>query len=326
MSFPSLKNRDITSPQEYISPWGRGNICMLGGIYSDQRCRICGSRFRDNGKTGLFCPNHPKERADSRFIVNFQDVWKRFKSYDEASRFLNGLRYKTDEGTFDSRDYKKDEPLGFANLTEKWLTVKKQEVKSKSYNNLKNYISRAQGAWANKNIKLIGYAEIEDFLLAQDVSSKTRANIRSCLHDFWIWLRKRRVLRPDQFPEFPEVSFELGYRKIIDRVTQERILAEVYRISHDTNIKVWLGIKWLMTYVKVRPGELVKLLEGDIDLEMRCFFIPHPKEKKPKWVPLIDEDIEILQSIPRGFPKLPFFRHASGVSGVQPGEPFGEKY
>jgi hypothetical protein len=32
--------------------------------------------------------------------------------------------------------------------------------------------------------------------------------------------------------------------------------------------------------------------------------VPHPKEKRPKLVPLIDEDIENLESMPRGLPDL----------------------
>ena len=31
--------------------------------------------------------------------------------------------------------------------------------------------------------KSIGYAEIEDFLFSQKVSDKTKANMKSCLHD-----------------------------------------------------------------------------------------------------------------------------------------------
>ncbi len=55
-------------------------------------------------------------------------------------------------------------------------------------------------------------------------------------------------------------------------------------------------------------------------------FFPHPKEKKPKWVPLIAEDVELLKQYPRSFPKLPFFRHAGGISGVKAGQPFGVEY
>ena len=71
-------------------------------------------------------------------------------------------------------------------------------------------MNKAINAWGTVNVKSIGYAEIEDFLFSQKVSDKTKANMKSCLHDFWQWLRKRKVLTLAQMPEFPEIKFELG--------------------------------------------------------------------------------------------------------------------
>jgi len=54
------------------------------------------------------------------FIVRFgRDISKWFKHEVEAERFLIGLRYETDKGTFDPRDYKGDKPLAFCNLADK---------------------------------------------------------------------------------------------------------------------------------------------------------------------------------------------------------------
>lgn len=194
-------------------------------------------------------------------------------------------------------------------------------------------MQRAIREWGNRNIKEIDYPDIEDFLLVQKlhnsnefVSDKTRSNIRSALHDFWIWLRKRRVIRPNQVPEFPDVKFELGFRTTIDKVTQETILDRIYNMAFHFNPKIWLGIKWLCTYISIRPGELVKIKEKHIDLENGYLIIPHPKEKKPKLVPLIDEDIELIKTFPKGLPELPFFRHVKGIKGYAAGKPFGSKY
>jgi len=82
----------------------------------------------------------------------------------------------------------------------------------------------------------------------------------------------------------------------------------------------------LCTYVKIRPGELINIREKDIDLENGLLFIPHPKEKKPKVVSLLDEDVQIIKSFPRGLPELPFFRHKKGKGGITPGLKFGPKY
>ena len=81
-------------------------------------------------------------------------------------------------------------------------------------------------------------------------------------------------------PEFPEVTFELAWRNVVDKKTQETIIDEVYRISNSVNIKIWLGIKWLATYISVRPGELIDIKEGDFDLNIGVVVIRHSKEKK----------------------------------------------
>ncbi|WP_176761215.1 tyrosine-type recombinase/integrase [Desulforhopalus singaporensis] len=206
------------------------------------------------------------------------------------------------------------------------MDIKEQEVKPRSFTNLNRYMKAAMSSWGDTNIKQIGYAEIEDFLFSQKVSDKTRSNIKSCLHTFWTWLRKRRVITLQQFPEFPEIKFNLGFRKIIDKDTQEKIIDEVKRISYHRNPKIWLGIKWLATYVSIRPGELLKMTERDIDTKLGYFIVLHTKEGKEKLVPMIEEDKELIESMPTGLPHLSFFRHGRGVSGVKPGQPFGEKY
>ena len=100
---------------------------MLGGIYSNQRCPICGNRFKDDGKKGLFCVEHTEYQA-TKFFVRFKGgIFKRFNDYQSAQRFLTGLRYKYDEGSFDVRDYQKEQPLGFENLSHKWVEYKEKD-------------------------------------------------------------------------------------------------------------------------------------------------------------------------------------------------------
>jgi hypothetical protein len=43
-------------------------------------------------------------------------------------------------------------------------------------------------------------------------------------------------------------------------------------------------------------------------------------------VSLLDEDVQIIKSFPRGLPELPFFRHKTGKGGITPGLKFGPKY
>ena len=301
---------------------------MRGGIYSYEKCPECGKSFKYNEKArGLTCPSHPDRRAVKEFVVRFgREVRKRFNSFEKAERFLTGLRYEVDRGTFDARDYDSGNPLGFATLSSQWLDIKKKEVKPSSYANLERFILAATKQWGSKNIKEIGFAELEDFFHSQNVSNKTKSNIRSCLHSFWKWLLHRKVITFQQFPEFPVIKYKLGYRKIIDKETQTSILNEIREISYHLNPKIWLGIKWLCTYIAIRPGELLKVQEQDVNTRLGCFIIKHTKEGHEKVVPMLDEDRIIINDLPVGLPELPFFRHNSKVKGCKPGTPFGEKY
>ncbi len=75
-------------------------------------------------------------------------------------------------------------------------------------------------------------------------------------------------------PELPETKFELGFRTTIDKETQESVLQKVYELTFHINPKIWLGIKWLCTYISIRPGEFVRLKEKHIDLGNGYLIIP----------------------------------------------------
>jgi len=228
----------------------------------------------------VWCETHQHQRA-IRFKVRVRtgragEILRRFRSYEEATRFLTGIRYEHDRGTFDPRDYSSDNPMGFGTLAYQWLGTMEGREK-KHYRNASNTIGRAVVKWGNRSIKEIGYAEIEDLLLESkredggQLAGKTVANMRSVLHIFWTWLRKRRVLRLDQVPEFPEIKFKLGYRNIVDKPTQQAIFEEVRRLTYHKNPKIWMAIRFLSTYIAIRPKELLALRERDVDTENGSF-------------------------------------------------------
>ena len=258
---------------------------MKGGIYLDEHCLVCGGRFVDNHINALTCNAHTKCKASNLKVI-FGSITKRFKSYKDASRFLTGLRFKTDENTFDERDYRKENPLGFVNMSKKWLQFRHDEVKPGSYKNLRCHISYAQDFFRNSNVRDVRYGDLEDFLKTspiQKLSDKSKHNIISTLHSFFEWLRRRQEILI--LPDFPEVPYELGYRRTIDKATQQAVIEEVKRIC--PNQKVYLGIKWLSIYISVRPAEMISLKEGDIDIANSYFYFPHPKEKRFKSVPIL---------------------------------------
>ena len=183
---------------------------------------------------------------------------------------------------------------------------------------------QAMKEWGDTNVKFIGYRQIQQFLFKRDdIKDKTRANMKSCLHQFFTWVHDCESI---PVPKFPKVDFELGWRNLVDLETQEKIIDKVLELSYPTNPKIWLGIKFLATYVQLRPQELLDVKEKDINLRSGTIVIPHPKEKRPKIIFLDDEDVNLISSLPRGLPDMYFFRHVKGVSGVAAGAKFGSRY
>lgn len=302
------------------------DLCMRGRIYSDQKCPLCGGTYQhDDRRRGLYCKNHPDQQAIKRFTVKFgRKIQKRFNNFQSAERFLDGLRYEVDKGTFDYRDYLSSNPLSFTNLSDKYLQKKTKTVSSGTYSHYRRYISVAQEYFQHTNVKQIQYAQLEDFSHTLQVSDKTKACYLECLRTFFKWLIKRKEISKIDEPEFPKISYELGYRKTISKEVQGQILEELKNISYHVSPKIWIGVKWLITYISIRPNELRNIKEGHIDLKQGFVLIPHPKEKKPKIIPLIQEDIDLLKNYPTGLPDLYFFRHGKNVSGVTPGQRFGK--
>ncbi len=91
---------------------------MRGRIYSDQKCPICGGQFsHDDRRRGLFCESHSQQQANGQFVFSLGEIpERRFNNYLEAERFLDGLRWEVDQGTYDHRDYRVNNPLGFETL------------------------------------------------------------------------------------------------------------------------------------------------------------------------------------------------------------------
>ena len=314
---------------------------MQGGIYTREKCPICGGKINKRVRDGIVCPNHPEIRA-SKFITKFKKTFINFKSFDKAERFLTFLQVGV--SSYDPRDYQKDIPLGFSNLMEKYWkdkTVestnrrgeKERKIKKGTKKNYTGYKKYFCSYFKNRNIKEIAEDEglIDDaFNNLVNVGNKTKDNYRSFLNDFftWVWSKNRKAFLKAQVlqPELEPFKYTLGYRKRVSKEVQYEILEEIKRISYHINPKIYLGVKWLCTYISVRPGEMIALKEGDINLMTYDLNFPSPKENEWKSVPLIPEDVEIIRSMPRGLPPMPFFRHVKGISGVAENEPFGEKY
>lgn len=302
-------------------------MVQMGGIYTEENCPICGKRMEDDHRDAVRCKKHKSQIAQNLIIRFGRDFYKRTQDYAVACRILNGLRFKHGEGTYDPRDYKADNPLGLEKQIEKYLEMKEKKLKEGSLKTLRPRIRRIKNYFGHINVKEIGYAEIEDFLLSQeDIGGKTRDCLKSILHDFYHWMKKRKVILESQIPEFPAVEYSLGFRKLISKDVQTSILEEVKRIT-PRNPRIYLGCLWLATYINLRPSELLTILEEHVDHGRKVVWIAtHKTDKKvkePKFVPLLPEHYETLKELPRGFPQMHLFRHDVPVAQIKAGEPFG---
>jgi integrase len=127
-------------------------------------------------------------------------------------------------------------------------------------------------------------------------------------------------------PEFPEIHFKMEMKTVVSIEDQQAIIEEVKRISWKDNPRIWLGIKLLSLYPRVRPGELLNVKEGHINLTENWIVFPQPKEKEPKFIHLLPEYSVLIKEIRNMSPAMPnvfFFRHLKSGPSVTAGSKFG---
>ena len=252
---------------------------------------------------------------------------------------MNYLRYEKGTASqrkrkFNPDDYKSLRPNSFASLAPKYLERKKG---LKSYGKICYYINTARDYFGTTNLKDISGGMIDDYLFqlkqknGMPISDKTRSNHCSQLHDFWKWcLGRGNVITLAEFPQFPKIEYTLGYRKITDWETQEKVISKVKELSHHINPKIWLGIDILATYTALRPDDLRRIKESSLDPSgLLIIHDPTKLKNKFKTVRLLEDHIKEWRSLQREYPALPeipFFRHIKGVGGAKPNSIFGEKY
>lgn len=335
--------------------YGKGGWCMLGNIYTRQKCWICnGALVNDERRQGCFCEKHPKVQSDSQFYVKFgRKINRRYPTYEQAYRFLIGLRYEMDSDKFDVRDYQASNPLGFSKLADQYLKYKKLQ-NLKSFYHIEQYINDAVAHFGDVNVKHVTRKQLRDYLFGKElsgmnktqqdlagkmrkISDKTRANHATYIKDFYYNFihKEEELLALHELPQIPEIDFELGFRKIVDLGTREKIVDQIKKKIYHRQPKAWLAIDVLCAYQQLRPGDLGRIREGDIDLENGVITIWRPtktkKNKDPKVlrIRMLPYHIDEFGWIKKEWPatdEVPFFRHATNLRGVPANEPYGQKF
>lgn len=300
---------------------------MKGNIYTTEKCPRCtGTMDYEPQRSGCFCPWCDTKASGNYYVKYGAAIRKRFAEFKDAEVFLTGLRFKDSEGTLDVRDYAAEKPLAFSNLVELYL---KEKTRLKTYRDIERMLFSAVDEWGDRNIKTIARADIKTWL-AKVPNEKTRANYRSALSRFNTWVLEEEYI--EEGLHIPAVSYELGWRHYTDWPTQNAIMDQIAKLSWAHNPKVWFGIDILRTYTSLRPGDLTKITEFDMDVTNGTLTVMRPTKRKKdlqKTLRLLDRHVELLRQIKAAFPATPavkFFRHHFKHSGAKAGQPFGEKH
>ena len=296
---------------------------MRGGIFSDQKCPLCGGIFVDDGKTGLHCKIHPDQKA-TRFRVKYAKLYRRVSSYDEALALLGLFRGKAGEGTFDYREYLTARPLGFSNMTQRFLALKKKTMRPNGYRRYVDYDHKACAFFGGRPITQINTGDLEDFIHSLDQLSSYTVK---CHLDFVMsvlrWAKRRGDIK--EVPEKPSWKWQQRMRRILDKQTQANVIEKVYEKYWQIFPRACVAIELLSVYPKIRPGELLQVKEKDIDLINGTICISQPKESRdPKFVRLVPQHVELIRSLPRGFGEMFFLRHDKGRGGRAQGSRLGK--
>lgn len=310
---------------------------MKGSFYTRQKCGICGGKLFHNERLGgFFCDKHKQVQATGGFIISYgRSIRREFSNYEKAWRFITGLRWEEDRGVLDPRDHQADNPLAFDKLAREYIAEKEadDDLSPNYKRKVRYHMTQAIEHWGDRNVKHVGRREIKHFIQGLPCNSKkTKANYQGTLHNFFQFIVQEEYIERHQIPEFPKINYTLGWRPVTDLETQNAILDELRDQSWDENPKVWIGVDLLRTYTNLRPGDLLRLDEKDVDVKSGVLTLWHPTKKKNnrKTVLLLDEHRELLKEMKTRFPALPnvkFFRHHTRINNnIEPGQPFSNKY
>jgi integrase len=307
----------LTSPISFyrIPPEG---MSMKGGIYTKEKCPVCGGKFLDSGSDLICSTHHTRPRrvyvqlysrllhkpinicSDSRNIP--------FSSYEQARRILTVLRAEIDKsGDFDPTRWvsQKLKPLRFSNWSEMWLSKKCLEadkgLRAPSYLKVvKVYVRKYQSFFGNTDIRDIGSKTINDFYLSLSGSPHYLKNIRDCLkkmfQDALDWGDIGIM------PKFPKIDVPEADITTIDLDLQDTIINAIPD-QMDQAFILFAAREIL------RPCEPRALQWQDLDFKhdrvtiRRHFSLnqirPATKAKQIKHLPLDGEVKKILLTLPR---------------------------
>jgi len=290
---------------------------MKGGVYTKERCPVCGGRFIRTG-SDYICPTHqtrPRRvyvqlysRELHKYINLFSDSrGNPFSSYEQGYRILTKIRAEIDAETFDPSRYvaQKLKPLRFSNWSQKWYEDRKVEAQkgliAPSYlKTLRVYLSLFQNFFQDMDTRDIETKKVKELYLSLNGSPKYIFNVMSCLHKILKDALDNEEIA--KIPKFPKIEVPEPDIKTIDLDQQDAVI---------TKISDQMDRAYILFTARemVRPSETRALFWEDLDFKhdrviiRRHFSLNELREttksKTIKVFPL-DRDVrDILLALPR---------------------------
>ncbi len=309
---------------------------MKGGVYTKERCPLCGQRFirTENSYICLTHQTRPRRvyiqlysKELHKYInVSSDSRGNPFSSYEQADRILTKMRAEIDAGSFDPSKYvaQKLKPLRFVNWSKGWVEKKEIEVgkrtKSPSYlKSLRVYIRKFQDYFGDTDIRDIGAKKVEEFYLSLQGSPKYIWNIMSALHKMLSDAKRWEDI--GSVPEFPKFEIPEPDIRTIDLDVQVKIINSIPDQMDRT-------FALFTARLMLRPCETRAVCWGDLDLKHHRVVIKRhfslntltlaTKSKRILVRPLDVELEEALAKLPRHISCLFIFQKR--------GKPYSESY
>jgi integrase len=298
----------------------------IGGIYSDQRCPRCGGLYVDDHKSALRCLDHPYHIA-GQFKVKIRGTTSRYDSYSDAKLCLEAKRKDIGNGI----DICKKVTLGHvqdAFLDWKMDLVKMGRLKIGSVNTFRNRLNRiVHVIGVSREASSVRYRHVHGFLYKSGFAPKTIYDSYTVFKEMIEWAFDMGDITAK--PKWPPFDFSLEHdmkrRKTIDKETQARILHDIYVQEWDIRPRLYLAVRFLATYISLRPAELLKVKEKDFDRELGLLTITsHKTSRRPKVLRLLPQDVSLFRELPRGMSDMPLFRYDVPCGNIKAGTGFGQ--
>lgn len=318
---------------------------MDGYITTRRKCQCGGSFKYDERRRDLFC-DKCEARCTGTYIVKMGK--KHYKSFGRnlaaAEQHLNHIRCQKGQpevyGTYDPRDWQKDNANGLKTLGESWVKKKRATrppLEKTRMADIENAIARAVAFWGDRNIKQLTEPDLIDFYthphkdLRDDnkpLSSKTVYDLCMTLNQFFAWAAKIAGCEPVRFTE---MGYEFSETEPISIQQQQAIID--WLEANCPEPKLVFAVTTLCRNPNVRPGELIEVQWRHVDLISGIIYIHKRKSRRklgrraaqPKKIFVTEQQLDWLKSCSYEDLNDYLFVYDVPRSGVTPGQRIHKK-